>query len=64
MKAIGYGNGRTVVRGGLRSGVRAAAYCPRCGSPMTGGICDNCGFPVTRRETNSGSKCTVTELKG
>ena len=21
--------------------------CPRCGEPMTGGICDNCGFPMT-----------------
>ena len=27
--------------------VRAAAYCPRCGAPMSGGVCDNCGFPVT-----------------
>lgn len=24
------------------------AYCPRCGEPMTGGICDNCGFPLTK----------------
>ena len=22
------------------------AKCPRCGEPMTGGICDNCGFPM------------------
>ena len=22
--------------------------CPRCGSPMSGGICNNCGFPVNR----------------
>ena len=22
--------------------------CPRCGEPMTGGICDNCGFPLTK----------------
>ena len=22
--------------------------CPRCGEPMTGGVCNNCGFPVTR----------------
>ena len=22
--------------------------CPRCGEPMTNGICDNCGFPMTR----------------
>ena len=21
--------------------------CPRCGSVMEGGICNNCGFPVT-----------------
>ena len=20
--------------------------CPRCGTPMEGGICPNCGFPV------------------
>jgi ribosomal protein L37E len=23
-------------------------YCPRCGEPMTGGICNNCGFPLTK----------------
>ncbi len=23
--------------------------CPRCGGDMTGGVCDNCGFPVTRK---------------
>ena len=22
--------------------------CPRCGEPMTGGICNNCGFPLTK----------------
>lgn len=22
--------------------------CPRCGSPMSGGICNNCGFPTNR----------------
>ena len=22
--------------------------CPRCGSPMDGGICPECGFPVNR----------------
>ena len=21
--------------------------CPRCGSQMSGGICDSCGFPLT-----------------
>ena len=21
--------------------------CPRCGTPMDGGVCPNCGFPVT-----------------
>ena len=26
--------------------------CPRCGEPMTNGICDNCGFP-----TNQYQKC-------
>lgn len=20
--------------------------CPRCGEPMSGGICDHCGFPM------------------
>ena len=24
------------------------AKCPRCGEEMTGGICDNCGFPLTK----------------
>ena len=23
--------------------------CPRCGCIMEGGICNNCGFPVTMR---------------
>ena len=22
--------------------------CPRCGSTMSGGVCDSCGFPVTK----------------
>ena len=22
-------------------------YCPRCGALMDGGICNECGFPVT-----------------
>lgn len=22
--------------------------CPRCGAEMTGGVCDNCGFPLTK----------------
>ncbi len=22
--------------------------CPRCGTPMEGGVCPECGFPVTR----------------
>ena len=22
--------------------------CPRCGAPMTDGLCDNCGFPINR----------------
>ena len=21
--------------------------CPRCGTPMSGGVCPECGFPVT-----------------
>ena len=25
--------------------------CPRCGATMTGGICNNCGFPMNRRRT-------------
>lgn len=28
-------------------------YCPRCGEPMTGGICNNCGFPLTKMRTKS-----------
>ncbi len=23
--------------------------CPRCGGDMSGGVCDNCGFPATRK---------------
>ncbi len=22
--------------------------CPRCGEPMSGGVCNNCGFPATK----------------
>lgn len=22
--------------------------CPRCGTPMEGGVCPECGFPVNR----------------
>ena len=22
--------------------------CPRCGTPMEGGVCPECGFPVLR----------------
>lgn len=22
--------------------------CPRCGSPMKGGLCDECGFPLRK----------------
>ena len=22
--------------------------CPRCGGDMSSGVCENCGFPVTR----------------
>ena len=27
---------------------RIIMECPRCGSMMEGGICNNCGFPVTK----------------
>ena len=30
--------------------------CPRCGTPMDGGICPECGFPVNR--------ITMDEKKG
>ena len=32
--------------------------CPRCGEEMTGGICDNCGFPLTkmRKKFSNGNK--------
>ena len=29
--------------------------CPRCGGDMSSGICEKCGFPVTRNR-NSGYK--------
>ena len=25
--------------------------CPRCGTPMSGGVCPECGFPVTGVKT-------------
>lgn len=30
--------------------------CPRCGEPMSGGICDNCGFPMNRFPVIIGGK--------
>jgi ribosomal protein L37E len=27
--------------------------CPRCGEEMTGGICNNCGFPIIRIKKKS-----------
>lgn len=30
--------------------------CPRCGTPMEGGICPECGFPVNRITTEQ-KKC-------
>lgn len=30
--------------------------CPRCGEPMSGGVCDNCGFPVTKGRKKSRAK--------
>ncbi len=31
--------------------------CPRCGTPMQGGVCPECGFPVNRvRKMHFGKK--------
>lgn len=32
-----------------RGGREEEMKCPRCGATMTGGICNNCGFPMNRR---------------
>ena len=37
------------------------AKCPRCGEEMTGGICDNCGFPLTKMRKKY-SKMKVIQL--
>lgn len=40
--------------------------CPRCGSIMEGGICNNCGFPVTisiHSEFGTRSLCSNLFLK-
>ena len=37
------------------------AKCPRCGEEMTGGICDNCGFPLTKMRKKD-SKLKVIQL--
>ena len=29
--------------------------CPRCGTPMSGGVCPECGFPI--------NCCSVDKLK-
>ena len=26
---------------------RKIMNCPRCGTPMSGGVCPECGFPIT-----------------
>ena len=38
--------------------------CPRCGEPMNGGICDNCGFPMQRMiKTSQSAKKRESEKK-
>ena len=41
-----------------------SAKCPRCGEEMTGGICDNCGFPITkmRKKINNGEVTLCRKL--
>lgn len=29
--------------------MRYISMCPRCGGNMSSGVCDDCGFPVTRK---------------
>ncbi|MBQ1895096.1 MAG: hypothetical protein II167_05340 [Clostridiales bacterium] len=33
--------------------------CPRCGTVMSGGVCPECGFPVTVRRVATGVTCEV-----
>ena len=33
--------------------------CPRCGTKMEGGVCPNCGFPVTRFRKKKNRKSLV-----
>ncbi|MCR5742293.1 MAG: hypothetical protein K6F92_00990 [Lachnospiraceae bacterium] len=37
--------------------------CPRCGKVMYGGICNNCGFPLTRIKTKAVRKTTKLQDK-
>ena len=31
--------------------------CPRCGTEMEGGVCPECGFPVTRYRRKTAAYC-------
>ena len=41
--------------------------CPRCGTPMQGGVCPECGFPVNRarrkKNPSAQTRIILTERK-
>ena len=53
----------------MKGGRNNDMKCPRCGATMTGGICNNCGFPMNRqrvlilfKETNEHSRKSAKRL--
>lgn len=37
--------------------------CPRCGKEMSGGICNNCGFPLIQRIVKNKAEVKVCRQK-
>ena len=37
--------------------------CPRCGEYMSGGVCNNCGFPVTKRRKRAVKNNRILYIK-
>ena len=46
----------------LQKGVDMMAKCPRCGAEMSGGICNNCGFPMNRRRIKAVNSVVIINM--
>lgn len=49
----------------LKTVITMSVKCPRCGEEMTGGICNNCGFPLTKmmKKFNNGDVLSIRKVK-